>query len=227
MRVLVVEDEEILAEALQAGLRREAMAVDVALDADGALELLEVNAYDVVVLDRDLPGLHGDQLCQLIVTGHPSCRVLMLTAARQLGDRVGGLRLGADDYLTKPFEFPELAARLRALHRRSPIARPPQLNVAGVQLDPFRREVRRDGKVVDLTRKEFAVLEILMAASGGLVSAEDLLEKAWDAYADPFTNAVRITISTLRAKLGQPPVIETIAGVGYRLMAPVPSKKQG
>ena len=224
MRVLVVEDEEILAEALQAGLRRQAMAVDVALDAEAALELLGVNAYDVVVLDRDLPGMHGDELCELIVTDHPSCRVLMLTAARRLGDRVGGLRLGADDYLTKPFEFPELAARLHALHRRSPVARPPQLNVAGIGLDPFRREVRRDGKLVDLTRKEFAVLEILMAAAGGLVSAEDLLEKAWDVNADPFTNAVRITISTLRAKLGQPPVIETVAGVGYRLITPASQK---
>jgi two-component system, OmpR family, response regulator VanR len=161
--------------------------------------------------------MHGDELCQLTVTGHPSCRVLMLTAARQLGDRVGGLRLGADDYLTKPFRVPELSARLRALHRRSPVARPPQLDAAGIRLDPFRREVRRDGQLVDLTRKEFAVLEILMAAAGGLVSAEDLLEKAWDVNADPFTNAVRITISTLRAKLGQPPVIETVSGVGYRL----------
>jgi two-component system response regulator VanR len=223
MRVLVVEDEEILAEALQTGLRRQAMAVDVALDAEAALELLSVHAYDVVVLDRDLPGMHGDELCQLIVD-HPSCRVLMLTAARQLGDRVGGLRLGADDYLTKPFEFPELAARLHALHRRSPVTRPPQLDVAGIRLDPFCREVRRDGKVIDLTRKEFAVLEILMAAAGGLVSAEDLLEKAWDVNADPFTNAVRITMSTLRAKLGQPPVIETVAGVGYRLMTS-PSEK--
>jgi two-component system, OmpR family, response regulator VanR len=217
VRVLVVEDEEALAGALQAGLRREAMAVDAALDAEAALELLGVNAYDVVVLDRDLPGLHGDELCRLIVAGHPGCRVLMLTAARQLGDKVDGLQLGADDYLTKPFEFPELAARIRALHRRSPVARPPQLAVAGLRLDPFRREVRRDGKLIDLTRKEFAVLEILMAAAGGLVSAEDLLEKAWDAYADPFTNAVRITMSNLRAKLGQPPVIETVAGVGYRL----------
>lgn len=217
MRVLVVEDEEALAGALQAGLRRETMAVDVALDAEAALELLGVNAYDVVVLDRDLPGLHGDELCRLIVAGHPACRVLMLTAARLLGDKVDGLELGADDYLTKPFEFPELAARIRALHRRSPVARPPQLDVAGIRLDPFRREVRRDGTLVELTRKEFAVLEILMAAAGGLVSAEDLLEKAWDAYADPFTNAVRITMSNLRAKLGQPPVIETVAGVGYRL----------
>ncbi len=217
MRVLVVEDEEALAGALQAGLRREAMAVDVALDAEAALELLGVNAYDVVVLDRDLPGLHGDELCRLIIAGHPACRVLMLTAARRLGDKVDGLQLGADDYLTKPFEFPELAARLRALHRRSPVARPPQLDVAGLRLDPFRREVLRDGQLIELTRKEFAVLEILMAAAGGLVSAEDLLEKAWDAYADPFTNAVRITMSNLRAKLGQPPVIETVAGVGYRL----------
>ena len=219
MRVLVVEDSEALAGALQAGLRREAMAVDLALDAEAALELLGVNAYDVVVLDRDLPGLHGDDLCQLIVADHPACRVLMLTAARRLGDKVDGLELGADDYLTKPFEFPELAARLRALHRRSPVARPPQLDLAGIRLDPFRREVRRDGPLVELTRKEFAVLEILMAAAGGLVSAEELLEKAWDAYADPFTNAVRITMSNLRAKLGPPPVIETVAGVGYRLKA--------
>ena len=218
MRVLVVEDSEALAGALQVGLRRAAMAVDVALDGEAALELLGVNAYDVVVLDRDLPGLHGDELCRLIVADHPACRVLMLTAARRLGDKVDGLQLGADDYLTKPFEFPELAARLRALHRRSPVARPPQLDVAGLRLDPFKREVRRDGQLIDLTRKEFAVLEILMAAAGGLVSAEDLLEKAWDAYADPFTNAVRITMSTLRAKLGQPPVIETVAGVGYRLI---------
>ena len=217
MRVLVVEDSEALAGALRAGLRRQAMAVDVALDAEAALELLGVNAYDVVVLDRDQPGLHGDELCRLIVAGHPSCRVLMLTAARRLGDKVDGLELGADDYLTKPFEFPELAARIRALHRRSPVARPPQLDVAGIRLDPFRCEVRRDGTLVELTRKEFAVLEILMTAAGGLVSAEDLLEKAWDAYADPFTNAVRITMSNLRAKLGQPPVIETVAGVGYRL----------
>jgi two-component system response regulator VanR len=218
VRVLVVEDSEALAGALQAGLRREAMAVDVALDGEAALELLGVNAYDVAVLDRDLPGLHGDELCRLIVADYPACRVLMLTAARRLGDKVDGLQLGADDYLTKPFEFPELAARLRALHRRSPVARPPQLDVAGLRLDPFTREVRRDGQLIDLTRKEFAVLEILMAAAGGLVSAEELLEKAWDAYADPFTNAVRITMSNLRAKLGQPAVIETVAGVGYRLV---------
>ena len=218
MRVLVVEDSQALAGALQVGLRRAAMAVDVALDGEAALELLGVNSYDVVVLDRDLPGLHGDELCRLIVADHPACRVLMLTAARRLGDKVDGLQLGADDYLTKPFEFPELTARLRALHRRSPVARPPQLDVAGLRLDPFKREVRRDGQLIDLTRKEFAVLEILMAAAGGLVSAEYLLEKAWDAYADPFTNAVRITMSTLRAKLGQPPVIETVAGVGYRLI---------
>jgi two-component system, OmpR family, response regulator VanR len=166
VRVLVVEDEETLAAALQAGLRRLAMAVDVALDAESALELIGVNSYDVVVLDRDLPAMHGDKLCELIVTGHPSVRVLMLTAARQLGERVGGLQLGADDHLAKPFEFPELAARLHALHRRSPLGRPPQLEVVGIGLDPFRREVRRDGKVVDLTRKEFAVLEILMAAAG-------------------------------------------------------------
>ena len=217
MRVLVVEDEVILAEAVQSGLRREAMAVDVVHDGQSALDQLAVNGYDVAVLDRDLPGMHGDDLCRAIIAEYPHCRVLMLTAARRLDDKVAGLGLGADDYLTKPFEFPELVARIRAVGRRSPASLPPVLELAGVRLDPFRREVGRDGKPVPLTRKEFAVLELLMRAGGGVVSAEELLEKAWDVHADPFTNAVRITISTLRAKLGAPPVIHTVTGVGYRV----------
>ena len=221
MRVLVAEDEVILAETIQSGLRREAMAVDVVHDGLSALDQLTVNAYDVAILDRDLPGMHGDDLCRAIITQHPQCRVLMLTAARRLDDKVTGLGLGADDYLTKPFEFPELVARIRAVGRRSPAVLPPVLNHAGIELDLFRREVRRDGRPITLARKEFAVLELLMRAGGGVVSAEDLLEKAWDENADPFTNAVRITMSTLRAKLGPPPVIQTVKGTGYR-MAPAP-----
>lgn len=217
MRVLVIEDEVMLAEALQSGLRRAAMAVDIVHDGDAALESLAVAEYDAAVLDRDLPGIHGDQLCKLIVEHHPTCRILMLTAARRLGEKVAGLELGADDYLTKPFEFPELVARLHALNRRSPIAQPPLLDYAGIRLDPFRREVHRDDRFIKLTPKEFAVLELLMRRRGGTVSAETLLDKAWDANADPFTNAVRITVSTLRAKLGQPAVIHTVNGVGYYL----------
>jgi len=217
MRVLVVEDEVLLAEAVQSGLRREAMAVDVVHDGPSALDQLAVNGYDVAVLDRDLPGLHGDDLCRMIIERYPQCRVLMLTAARRLDDKVTGLGLGADDYLTKPFEFPELVARIRAVGRRGAAALPPVLERASVRLDPFRREVSRDAEPIQLTRKEFAVMELLMRADGGVVSAEELLEKAWDVNADPFTNAVRITISTLRAKLGTPPVIETVTGVGYRM----------
>ncbi|MEZ0110215.1 two-component system response regulator VanR [Catenulispora sp. EB89] len=219
VRVLVVEDEVMLAEAIQAGLRREAMAVDVAHHADAALESMAVTPYDAVVLDRDLPGMHGDQLCALIVQRYPSCRVMMLTAARRLDEKVAGLGLGADDYLTKPFEFPELVARLRALNRRSPTAQPPLLEFAGVRLDPFRREVYRDDRLIRLTPKQFAVLELLMRRRGGIVSAEELLDKAWDANADPFTNAVRITISALRAKLGEPSIVGTVTGVGYFLAA--------
>ncbi|MER5941980.1 response regulator transcription factor [Streptomyces sp. NPDC001928] len=217
MRVLVIEDEVMLAEALQSGLRSAAMAVDIVHDGEAALEHLAVTEYDAAVLDRDLPGVHGDQLCGLIVENHPACRILMLTAARRLGDKVAGLELGADDYLTKPFEFPELVARLHALNRRNPVVQPPLLDWAGIRLDPFRREVRRDDRDIRLTPKEFAVLELLMRRQGGVVSAEALLEKAWDAHADPFTNAVRITVSTLRAKLGQPAVIGTMKGVGYYL----------
>ncbi|MFJ2008299.1 response regulator transcription factor [Streptomyces chartreusis] len=217
MRVLVIEDEVMLADAVQSWLRREGMAVDICHDGEAALEALAVTGYDAAVLDRDLPGMHGDQLCRLIVEHYAACRVLMLTAARRLGDKVTGLELGADDYLTKPFEFPELVARLRALSRRSPIAQPPLLDYAGIRLDSFRREVHRNDRFIRLTPKEFAVLELLMRQRGGIVSAEVLLDKAWDANADPFTNAVRITVSTLRRKLGQPAVIHTVTGVGYYL----------
>ena len=199
---------------------REAMAVDVALDGAQALERLSVNDYDAVILDRDLPDISGDEVCQQIVTTHSHCRILMLTAARHLGDKVQGLSLGADDYMTKPFEFPELTARLRALQRRNPMARSPVLEVAGIRLDPFERSVELNNRTIELTRKEFAVLEVLMTAGGGTVSAEHLLEKVWDENADPFTNAVRITVSTLRAKLGARRTIETITGVGYRIREP-------
>lgn len=217
MRALIVEDEPFLAEAIQTGLRRETIAADVANDGDTALELLAVNDYDVVVLDRDIPGAHGDAVCAHIAAALPSCRVIMLTAARTLDDKVTGFELGADDYLAKPFDFPELVMRLRALERRTQAARPPVLEAAGVRLDPFRREVYRNGRLVRLSRKEFAVLDILMNADGGVVSAEQLLEKAWDANADPFTNTIRVTVSTLRKRLGEPQVIHTVPGVGYRI----------
>ncbi|HEY4454447.1 MAG TPA: response regulator transcription factor [Pseudonocardiaceae bacterium] len=217
MRVLVVEDEPLLAQTVATGLRKEAMAVDIAGDGADALAQLSVNDYDVVVLDRDLPGVHGDEVCWRLTRSQASCRILMLTAARSLDDTVAGFGLGADDYLAKPFRFPELVARVLALYRRGPNGRPVTLEVAGVRLDPHRREVTRDGREIGLTRKEFAVLELLLAAQGGVVSTEYLLEKAWDQNADPFTNAVRITIYWLRRKLGEPAVIHTEAGVGYRL----------
>ncbi len=220
MRVLVVEDEIYLAEAVQSGLRLEAIASDIVTDGDAALERLAVHRYDVVVLDRDIPGTHGDDVCRIIVERALGCRVLMLTAAGRLGDKVAGFELGADDYLTKPFDLPELVVRLRSLARRPAQATPPVLEYAGVRLDPFRREVYRDGRYVALPRKQFAVLEVLMAARGGVISAEDLLERAWDENADPFTNAVRITVSGLRKRLGDPWVIHTVPGVGYRLADP-------
>ncbi|RRD52953.1 DNA-binding response regulator [Buchananella hordeovulneris] len=220
MRVLVVEDETYLADAIATGLRREAFAVDVAYDGATALAEVAVNAYDVVVLDRDLPQVHGDEVCVHLTRTQPTVRVLMLTAARTLGARVGGFELGADDYLVKPFEFPELVARVRALGRRLGQATAPVLEQAGVRLDSFRREVTRDGLVVRLSPKEFAVLHVLMAADGGVLSAETLLEKAWDANADPFTNSIRVTISHLRRKLGDPWVIHTVPGAGYRFGAP-------
>ncbi|MDQ0365003.1 response regulator transcription factor [Catenuloplanes indicus] len=216
MRVLIIEDEPYLADAIQLGLRRETIAADVACDGETGLESIEANDYDVVLLDRDLPGMHGDEVCARIAAGRPELRVLMLTAARTLGERVAGFELGADDYLVKPFEFPELVARLRALERRTQPARPPVIDACGIRLDPFRREVYRDGRLVRLSRKEFAILHLLMLADGGVLSAETLLEKAWDANADPFTNTTRVTISNLRKRLGEPWVVQTVPGAGYR-----------
>ena len=217
MRVLVVDDEEDLADALRTALQRAAIAADVAYDGDAALVQLAVNDYDAVILDRDLPGVSGDEVCRAIAGQRLPARVLMLTAARRLDQKVAGFELGADDYLTKPFELPELIARLRALARRPSEGAPPVLAVGDVELDPFRVEVRRAGRWVPVTRKEFAVLQVLMAARGGIVSAEQLLEKAWDENANPFTNAIRVTISSLRKKLGEPPVIQTVSGHGYRI----------
>ena len=217
MRVLIVEDEPYLAEAIRDGLRLEAIASDIAGDGETALELLSINQYDVVVLDRDIPGPNGDEVARRTVSAPPSPRILMLTAADRLDDKASGFETGADDYLTKPFALRELVLRLRALGRRPAEAAPPIVEFAGIRLDPFRREVYRDGRYVSLTRKQFAVLEVLISAGGGVISAEDLLERAWDDNADPFTNAVRITISTLRKRLGEPWVIETVPGVGYRM----------
>jgi DNA-binding response OmpR family regulator len=217
VRILVVEDEHLLADAIAEGLRRESLAVDVAYDGDAALERLGLNEYDVVVLDRDLPVVHGDDVCRAVVDSGAYTRVLMLTAATAVGERVDGLALGADDYLGKPFAFAELVARVRALGRRSRPPAPPVLERAGLRLDPNRREVYRDGRYVGLSRKEFAVLEELLRAEGGVVSAEQLLERAWDEHIDPFTNVVRVTVMTLRRKLGEPQLVETVAGVGYRV----------
>jgi two-component system response regulator VanR len=216
VRVLIVEDEPYLADAIRTGLRREAIAADVVHDGSDALDAVAGGGYDVVLLDRDLPGLSGDEVCARIAADRPEVRVLMLTAARTLDDRVTGFELGADDYLPKPFEFPELVARLRALERRTQPARPPVLEAHGVRLDPFRREVYRNGRLIRLSPKEFAVLHTLMSSDGGVLSAETLLEKAWDANADPFTNTTRVTISTLRKRLGEPWVIQTVPGAGYR-----------
>jgi len=217
MRVLVVEDEQLLADAIATGLRREAMAVDVVYDGVGAWERASVNDYDVVVLDRDLPRLSGDEVCRRIVATGGQTRVLMLTAASDVRDRVAGLTLGADDYLGKPFAFVELVARVRALGRRTVAPVPPVLERAGLRLDPARREVTRDGRPIALSPKEFAVLEVLMRADGIVVTAEQLLEKAWDENADPFTNVVRVTVMTLRRRLGEPAVILTVPGAGYRI----------
>jgi DNA-binding response OmpR family regulator len=219
MRVLVVEDFEVLAAAIGTGLRREGMAVDVVLDGDDALEHLAVTRYDVVVLDRDLPGTHGDEVCRRLVAGPSGSRVLMLTAAGTVRERVDGLGLGADDYLPKPFDFAELVARVRALARRSATPLPPVLEAADVTLDPGRRVAFRAGRRLDLSPKEFAVLECLLSPPGQVVSAEDLLERAWDEAADPFTTAVKSTIRRLRAKLGDPPLIHTVREGGYRIGA--------
>ncbi|GAA2815153.1 response regulator transcription factor [Streptomyces showdoensis] len=217
MRVLVAEDERMLAELVAEGLRAHGMAVDVALDGDAALERLTVNDYDVLVLDRDLPGTHGDEVCREVVASEARTRILMLTAAGQTTDLVAGFALGADDYLSKPFEYPELVARVQALGRRATRALPPVLQRAGITLDTPRRQAFRDGRYLRLSPKEFAVLEVLLAAEGAVVSTEELLERAWDENADPFTSAVRITMSKLRAKLGEPQLIETLPGSGYRI----------
>jgi DNA-binding response OmpR family regulator len=218
VRILLVEDEQPLAKYVATGLRKHGYAVDIAFDGRTALDKCEVTPYDVVVLDRDLPVLHGDAVCrQLAETG--TARILMLTASGAVEDRVDGLALGADDYLGKPFAFSELIARVGALSRRSTPARPPILRAGDVSLDPARRTAERAGRPLYLTPKEFGVLEQLLAADGDVVSAETLLDKVWDEHADPFTNAVRIAIGTLRRKLGDPPLIETVTSAGYRVIA--------
>ncbi|RBQ18135.1 DNA-binding response regulator [Spongiactinospora rosea] len=217
MRVLVADDERMLADSIAEGLRGEALAVDVAYDGDAALERLGVHDYDVVILDRDLPGVHGDDVCRTVVERGWLVRVLMLTAAGDVRSRVTGLSLGADDYLPKPFAFEELLARVHALGRRARPADPPMLERAGVRLDWAHRQVFRDGRYVPLARKEFGVLAELLRAQGGVVSAEHLLEKVWDEHVDPFTNTVRTTMMKLRKKLGGPQIIETVPGSGYRI----------
>jgi DNA-binding response OmpR family regulator len=216
MRVLVIEDDAELAEAIATGLRQEGMAVDTAHDGDAGLDRALVNDYDVIALDRDLPGLHGDDVCGKLA-GTVRARILMLTAAGAISDRVSGLGCGADDYLPKPFAFAELIARLRALARRSHPAVPPVLSAKGVTLDPARRVATRYGRVLDLGPKELALLELLMAGGGRVVSAEELLERGWDEMADPFSTAVKVTVSRLRRKLGDPPVIDTVPQAGYRI----------
>jgi len=206
-----------MAEAIRDGLRLEAIAADIAGDGEEALRMLSLNEYDIAVLDRDIPGPSGDEVAQHIVASGRGTPILMLTAADRLHDKATGFELGADDYLTKPFELRELVLRLRALDRRRAHHRPPVREIAGLRIDPFRREVYRDGRYVALTRKQFAVLEVLADAEGGVVSSEELLERAWDGNADPFTNAVRITVSQLRKRLGEPWVIATVPGVGYRI----------
>jgi DNA-binding response OmpR family regulator len=218
MRVLLVEDEQPLAGYIAAGLRKHGFVVDLALDGQAALDKCELTPYDVIVLDRDLPVVHGDTVCRRVAERGTS-RILMLTASGAVEDRVDGLTLGADDYLGKPFAFTELVARVRALSRRTAPARPPMLRAADIVLDSCRRTVERGGRLLHLTPKEFGVLEQLLLAAGDLVSAETLLEKVWDEHADPFTNAVRITVGTLRRKLGEPPIIQTVTSAGYRLAA--------
>jgi DNA-binding response OmpR family regulator len=218
VRVLIAEDERRLADAIARGLRREGMAVDLAPDGTDALVKARVVRYDVLVLDRDLPGIHGDDVCRAVRSERPETGIIMLTAAGELEDLVEGLSLGADDYLPKPFRFAELVARIRALARRSVPSRPPVLTHLDIELDPARRSLTRAGLPIELARKELAVLETLMGAGGATVSAEELLERVWDEHTDPFTNVVRMTIMTLRRKLGEPPAIETVIGVGYRMV---------
>jgi DNA-binding response OmpR family regulator len=219
MRVLVVEDDGELADAIAAGLRQEHMAVDIANDGAAGLDRALFTDYDVIVLDRDLPGRHGDEVCAELVKAGCRSRVLMLTASATIEDRVGGLSLGADDYLPKPFAFAEFVARLRALMRRNQPALAPVLENSDLRLDPARRTATKAGRPLDLGPKEFGVLELLLAAQGRVVSAEELLERVWDEMADPFTSAVKVTVSRLRRKLGEPPVIETMAQAGYRIRA--------
>jgi DNA-binding response OmpR family regulator len=225
VRILVVEDEKPLADAIVRGLRREGMAVDVAYDGDEGHEKASITRYDVIVLDRDLPGMSGDELCRQVVASGQLTRVIMLTASGTVEDRVAGLSLGADDYLPKPFAFPELTARVRALGRRSTPAQPPLLVADQLELDSARRTVRRPWGEIELTRKEFGVLEVLLAAGGAVVSSEELLERVWDDNADPFTTTVRVTMMTLRKKLGEPGIIETLVGSGYRI--PSAGRAQG
>ena len=217
MRILVAEDERDLADLVAMGLRRQAMAVDVVYDGTAAAERLAVSDYDVLVLDRDLPGLHGDLVCRELVARGSRTRILMMTAASSVPERVAGLGMGADDYLPKPFDFTELVARVRALGRRSRDQVPPVLTRHGIVLDTYRLQASRDGRHLHLSLKEFAVLEVLMRAEGAVVSAERLLEEAWDENADPFTTVVRVVVSRLRAKLGEPPCIQTVPGAGYLL----------
>lgn len=214
--MLVVEDEELMAEAVATGLRRNGMAVDIACDGEVALEKATINRYDVVVLDRDLPVVHGDDVCRTLVSSSDA-RILMLTASTAVPERVEGLNLGADDYLGKPFSFAELLARVQALGRRAQPALPPVLVHGDLTLDVGRRLVARAGKPVSLSPKEFGVLEVLLSAQGAVVTTEDLLEKVWDEFIDPFTNTVRVTVMSLRRKLGEPPIIETVTGAGYRI----------
>ncbi|WP_326691495.1 response regulator transcription factor [Streptomyces sp. NBC_01795] len=217
MRVLIVEDHRELAETVATGLRRDGMAVDLAFDGEQAMEEATVHDYDVIVLDRDLPRLHGDEVCRALSREGSRSRLLMLTAASTIEDRVDGLGLGADDYLAKPFAFAELIARVRALARRSQPAVPPVLTHGDLTLVPAERQARRAGRRLDLSPKELAVLELLLSARGAVVSSEELLERAWDQSADPFTNTVKVTVSRLRRKLGEPPVIETVPHAGYRI----------
>jgi DNA-binding response OmpR family regulator len=217
VRVLVVEDSRLIADAVLEGLRDQGMAVDVAYNGLDAAAKINLNPYDVVVLDRDLPGLHGDTLCRMIADSEQPAMVLMLTAAGSPGERVAGLALGADDYLPKPFHFPELVLRIRALARRKPTAHGHTLRTAGIELDSLTRTATRDGRQLELSAKELAVLEALLKTSPGVLSAENLLEQAWDENTDPFTRTVHVTISRLRRKLGEPPVIHTIPGIGYRI----------
>jgi DNA-binding response OmpR family regulator len=217
MRVLIVEDEQPLAEAVARGLRHRAMAVDIAHEGESALRKAGLVEYDVVVLDRDLPGIDGDDVCRALRAGDSIPAILMLTASGALNQVVEGLALGADDYLAKPFAFQELVARVQALGRRPRRSLPPKLARGDLELDPARHEIRRDGRPVDLQRKEFAVLRVLLEADGSVVSSEELLSRVWDENIDPFSNVVRVVVMTLRRKLGDPPLIETVTGAGYRI----------